>query len=105
MKHAEKLIARILFLEGTPVVSKLGAMCIGDAVPTQLKGDQALEKGAIKAYNAAIALAAEVGDHATRDFLQGILNDEDRHMDQIEERQDQIEQMGLQIFLTTKVGS
>ncbi|HUS92907.1 MAG TPA: bacterioferritin, partial [Phycisphaerae bacterium] len=51
MKHAEKLIGRILFLEGRPVVSKLGKMTIGATVPKQLEGDLGLEMGAVKAYN------------------------------------------------------
>ena len=59
---------------------------------------------AIKAYNDAIALATEVRDNATKDILVQILNDEDRHMDELEELLDQIEQMTLPIFLTTQVG-
>jgi bacterioferritin len=103
MKHAEKLIGRILFLEGTPTVSNLGKMSIGADVPKQLAGDRALEMGAIKAYNDAIRLAGEVGDFATREILAHILDDEDRHMDGIEELQDQIGHMTLPIFLTTQV--
>lgn len=103
MKHAEDLIGRILFLEGTPTVSRLGKMMIGADVTKQLAGDHALEMDAIKAYNAAIALAGEVGDNATADFLTGILKDEDAHMAGIEEMQDQIRQMTLPIFLTTQV--
>jgi bacterioferritin len=103
MKHAEKLIGRILFLEGTPTVSSLNKIMIGDKVDKQLANDHAAEEGAIKAYNEAIALAGEVKDFATRDFLQQILNDEDAHMDGIEELQSQIEQMSLQVFLTTQV--
>jgi len=104
MKHAEALIGRILFLEGTPTVSKLNKMMIGADVPKQLAGDRALEMGAVKAYNEAIILAGEVKDFATRQILEKILGDEDKHIDQIEEMQDQIQQMSLQIFLTTKVG-
>jgi bacterioferritin len=104
MKHAEVLIGRILFLEGTPTVSKLNKMMIGADVPKQLAGDRALEMGAVKAYNEAIILAGEVKDFATRQLLEKILGDEDKHIDQIEEMQDQIQQMTLQIFLTTKVG-
>jgi len=104
MKHAEALIGRILFLEGTPTVSKLNKMMIGADVPKQLAGDRALEMGAVKAYNDAIILAGEVKDFATRQLLEKILGDEDKHIDQIEEIQDQIQQMSLQIFLTTKVG-
>lgn len=103
MKHAEKLIGRILFLEGLPVVTNLGKITIGDMVPKQLQSDHSAEEGAIKAYNDAIVLAGEVKDFATRDILQQILNDEDRHMDEIEELQDQINQMTLQVFLTTQV--
>ena len=104
MKHAEKLIGRILFLEGLPIVSKLNAITIGASVDKQLANDRAAEDGAIKAYNEAIALAGEVKDAATRDFLQGILNDEDAHMAH-QSLQAQIEQMTLQTFLTTQVKS
>jgi bacterioferritin len=104
MKHAEKLIARILFLEGTPTVSVLGKMMIGADVTKQLAGDHALEMGAIKAYNAAIKQAGEANDFATREILEHILQDEDGHIDGIEELQDQIGHMTLPIFLTTQVG-
>jgi bacterioferritin len=103
MKHAEKLIGRILFLEGIPVVTNLNKIAIGSTVDKQLENDRNAETDAIKAYNEAIALAGEVKDFATRDILQQILNDEDDHMDAIEELQDQIKQMSLQIFLTTQV--
>jgi bacterioferritin len=103
MKHAEKLIGRILFLEGAPVVTTLKKIMIGAEVPQQLSNDHTAEEGAIAAYNEAIALAGEVKDFATRDLLQQILNDEDAHMDGIEELQGQIEQMSLQVFLTTQV--
>ncbi|MEA4893359.1 MAG: bacterioferritin [Peptococcaceae bacterium] len=103
MKHAEKLIGRILFLEGIPVVSKLNNINIGSDVPKQVENDRVAEVGAIKAYNEAIILAGELRDYATRDILVQILNDEDRHMDELEELQNQIEQMTLPIFLTTQV--
>jgi bacterioferritin len=104
MKHAEKLIGRILFLEGTPTVSNLGKMSIGGDVASQLDGDRALEMGAIKAYNDAIKLAGDVSDFATREILEHILQDEDAHIDGIEELQDQIGHMTLPIFLATQVG-
>ena len=103
MKHAETLIGRILFLEGSPTVSKYNKMSIGADVPKQLAGDRGLEMGAIKSYNEAIILAGEVKDYATREILEKILKDEDRHIDQIEELQDQIQQMTLQIFLSIQV--
>lgn len=99
MRHAEKLIGRILFLEGTPIVSELKKILIGADVPRQVENDRIAEEGAIKAYNDAIILAGEVKDYATRDLLQSILNDEDQHIDEIEEMRDQIEQMTLPIFL------
>jgi bacterioferritin len=104
MKHAEKLIGRILFLEGLPIVSELKKLTIGSDIPKMFASDGNAEDGAIKAYNEAIILAGNVKDYATRDLLQSILNDEDAHMDAIEEVQDQIKQMSLQIFLTTQVG-
>ncbi len=103
MKHAEKLIGRILFLEGIPIVSSLNKIAIGATVPKQLENDRVAEMGAIKAYNESIVLAGEVKDYATRDVLQEILNDEDAHMDGIESLQNQVEQMTLQVFLTTQV--
>lgn len=103
MKHAEKLIGRILFLEGTPIVSSLNKINIGSDVSKQLDNDHSAEIDAIAAYNNAIILAGEVKDYATRDLLQQILNDEDAHMDSIEGLQSQIDQMTLQVFLTTQV--
>ncbi len=103
MKHAEKLIARILFLEGSPTVDELRKMTIGSSVVKQLEADRRAEVEAIKAYNEAIALATKVADNATRELLEDILVDEDRHIDEIEEKQDQIKQMGEQLFLSVQV--
>ena len=102
MKHAEKLIGRILFLEGTPIAGVLGNINIGPEIPDQVENDRLAEVGAIKSYNDAIVLAEDVRDYATRDILAVILADEDAHMDEIEELQDQIGQMTLPIFLTTQ---
>jgi len=102
MKHAEKLIARVLFLEGKPVVSKLNDIHIGADVPKQFANDLAAEMVAVRAYNEAIKLAAEVKDMATHDMLKSILNDEDAHVDWLEEQQDQVNQMGVQLYLTTQ---
>jgi bacterioferritin len=104
MKHAEKLIGRILFLEGIPIVSELKKIRIGSDVLKMFASDHASELDAVKAYNKAIKLAGEVGDFATRGILEDILKDEDNHMDDIEEVQSQIGQMTLPIFLTTQVG-
>lgn len=101
MKHAEKLISRILFLEGTPVVDKLNKMHIADSVPGMLENDRLAEVGAIKNYNEAIKLATEVLDNGTKELLDGILQDEEAHINYIEEQLDQISQMGLEHYLTT----
>jgi bacterioferritin len=103
MKHAETLIGRVLFLEGRPIVSELKKMAIGAEVPAQLANDLQAEVDACKAYNEAIKLAGDVPDFATREILEKILNDEDRHVDEIEELLDQISHMTLGLFLTTQV--
>lgn len=103
MKHAEKLIGRILFLEGTPQVDKLKKMLIGSDVPKQFANDLQAELDAWKAYNEAIKLADDVGDAPTKHLLEEIVRDEDDHIDDLEEKQDQIKQMGLQLFLANQV--
>ncbi len=103
MKHAEKLIARILFFEGRPIVSNLNPIHIGADVPAQHKNDWQAERGAITAYNEAIRLAVEVGDNGTRDLLESILTDEEDHIDWIEAQQDQIAQMGIENYLSQQL--
>jgi bacterioferritin len=89
MKHTEKLIGRILFLEGRPIVSELKKIHIGPEVEAQIKNDWDAEDGAVKSYNDRIRLAVEVGDNGTRDLLQSILNDEEAHVDWLEAQLDQ----------------
>lgn len=102
MKHAEKLIGRILFLEGTPTVSKLNQMHIGKNVQEIVTADLTGEVDAVKSYNTGIRLAVEVGDNGTRDLLTAILKDEEGHLDWEEAQRDQIEQMGLANYLVNK---
>ncbi len=103
MKHAEKLIGRILFLEGTPQVSHLNELRIGAEVAAQLDDDHTAELGAVKAYNDAIGQAGEIGDNGTRELLQSILRDEEAHLDWLEAQLDQIKQMGIQNYLAQQV--
>jgi bacterioferritin len=103
MKHAEKLIARILFLEGLPIVSKLHDMHIGPAVEAQIKNDWTAEDGAIKAYNEGIRLAVGLGDNGTRALLESILADEEDHIDWLEAQLDQIQQVGIQNYLGEQI--
>ena len=104
MKHAEKLIERILFLEGTPIVGELNKINIGADVPQQCANDLALEMTTVANYNSAVKLAMDVGDNATKEILEGILKDEDGHVNEIEEKLDQIKQMGVQHFLAIQAG-
>jgi len=104
MKHAEKHIGRILFLEGIPIVSNLKKMMIGPDVATQLAYDKTAEIGAIQAYNESIRLAVECADNGTREMLEGILLDEEAHLDWLEAQLDQINQLGIQNYLTEQVG-
>ncbi len=103
MRHAEKLISRILFLEGIPVVSNLKKVSIGAAVDAQHRNDHASETDAIASYNDGIKLAVELGDNGTREILESILRDEEAHIDWIEAQLDQIGQMGLQIYLVEQL--
>lgn len=103
MKHAEKLIARILFLDGRPVVSVLNKIKIGAEVEPQLKNDLAAELEAANLYNVSIRLAGEVNDNGTRDLLEEILTDEEAHIDWIEAQLDQIKQMGIQNYLVEQL--
>ena len=103
MKHAETLIGRIIFLEGVPVVSELQKMHIGADVPKMFTNDHEAELDAVRQYNAGILVCGDAKDYATREILEHILDDEDGHVDDIEEVQDQIAQMGIQVFLSTQV--
>ncbi|MBP8302733.1 MAG: bacterioferritin [Phycisphaerae bacterium] len=103
MKHAEKLIARILFLEGQPVVSDLNKITIGPDVARQHKNDWDAENAAIRDYNADIRAAAELGDNGTRELLESILRDEEEHIDWIEAQLDQIQQIGIQNYLVEQM--
>lgn len=103
MHHAETLIGRIIFLEGNPSVAKLAPIKIGRNVQDLIINDHASEAEAVKAYNQAIHLAVKVGDNGTREMLESILKDEEGHVDWAEQQRDQIEQMGLENYLSTQV--
>ena len=102
MKHAEALIGRILFLEGTPTVSKLNQMKIGANVTEMIAADEDAEMGAIKGYNDTIAAAVKAGDDGTRELTAKILLDEERHVDWAEAQRELIAQMGLQNYLANQ---
>ena len=103
MKHAEKLISRLIFLEGRPVVSVLNPIHIMGDVAAQLQSDHASEEVAVAGYNAAIRLCADLGDAGTREMFEDILEDEERHIDWLETQLDQVLQMGMQNYLLAQV--
>jgi len=103
MKHAERLIARILFLDGVPVVSNLKKINIGADIQKQLENDLAAEYGAVESYNDGIRLAYELADNGSRDLMDSILTDEEDHVDWIEAQLDQIKVMGIQAYLVEQV--
>jgi bacterioferritin len=102
MHHAEWLIRRIIFLEGTPVISKLNPVRIGQTVADMVGNDQEAELAAVRAYNQAIAAARDAGDQATGDLLLQILKMEEGHADWADMQRAQIEQMGLQNYLANQ---
>ena len=102
MHHAEWLIKRIIFLEGSPGVSKLNPINIGKTVLDIVSNDQDAELAAVRAYNQGIVLGHDVSDQATVDLLMQILKMEEGHVDWAESQRDQIEQMGLQNYLANQ---
>lgn len=102
MHHAEWLIERIIFLDGSPTVSKLNAVKIGKTVSEIISNDNNAELNVVSEYNDAIQLALQVGDQGTVDLLTKILNEEEGHVDWAEIQHAQIEQMGLENYLLSQ---
>jgi bacterioferritin len=100
MKHAEALLERMLFLEGAPNMTKPMKLSIGKTVPEMIANDLKLEAGAVAMYNRLIAVANKRNDFGTAELLKKILKDEESHIDGLEEQEDQIRDMGLQVYLS-----
>lgn len=103
MKHAEKLIGRILFLEGTPNMSDYLKISVGQSVEEILKYDMELELMAVMNYNKYIGVSDEAGDSGSRDFFLTLLKDEESHVEWLESQMSQIEQVGMQNYLASKM--
>jgi bacterioferritin len=103
MKHADKLIERVLFLEGLPNVQRLGKVNIGQTVPEMLKNDYAVELVAIPLLNRSIATCRDAGDHGTQDLLRAILEAEEEHVDWIEAQLELIKQVGEAHYLAQQI--
>lgn len=85
MRHADRLIERVLYLEGVPNVQRLGKVSVGQTVPEQLRLDLEVERVAVTALNAGVELCRALGDNGSRDLLEDILKAEEGHINWIEE--------------------
>lgn len=103
MKHAESLMERILFLDGTPSMQPL-QLTIGANVREMLKSDLELEVNAVAMYNGAIKLAVENGDNGSRDLFVTLLKDEEEHVDWLEAQMHQIGELGYERYLSMQMG-
>ena len=99
MKHADKLAARILFLDGLPNFQMLGRLRIGETVEEMLKADLAVEVEAVKQLKGAIAHCEKAHDYPSRDLLAEILDNEEEHVDHLEQQFEMIERMGIQNYI------
>ena len=99
MKHADRLAERILFLEGLPNLQMLGRLRVGENVEEILRADLELEREAVNQLKDAIAHAESVRDYVSRDIFSDILENEEEHVDTLEQQFDMIEQMGLQNYI------
>lgn len=104
MHHADKLIERILFLEGLPNMQDLGKLKIGKSLPECFAGDLELEKQGREHYVEAIKQCESVKDFVSRDILTDILSDTEDHVDYLETQLELIEKTGLQNYLQTAMG-
>jgi len=104
MKHADKLIERILFLEGTPNIARYDVIRVGTTVPDQLENDLKLETNGVKTYNEIIDLCGKVKDAGTRELLEHILVSSEDHVDWLETQLGLIKSLGLQNYLTEQMG-
>ena len=103
MKHAEALIERILFLNGTPSMTEPMQITIGPNVRVQLESDLALELGAVKMYNRAVETAREECDNASRELFERLLKDEEEHVDWLEAQLHQVEEIGYERYLAGQI--
>jgi len=103
MRHAEWLIERILYLDGTPTMNELFPLRIGQSVKEQFQSDLALELEAVPRLNRGIAVAVEAGDNGSRELLTKILTDEEEHVDWLEAQLHVIQEIGTDNYLAQQV--
>ena len=105
MRHAEKLIDRIIFLDGVPEIARYDVIRVGTNVKEQLDNDLALETRGVKAYNEAITLAAQLKDNGSRELMEEILKDSEEHVDWLESQLNVIETIGMERYLAEQISS
>ena len=103
MRHAEALIERILFLDGTPTMSEAMQLSIGASVKDQLESDLKLEINAVAMYNRFVKLARDEGDNASRELFERLLRDEEGHVDWLEAQTFQIKELGYERYLSQQI--
>jgi bacterioferritin len=103
MKHAEELIERILFLDGEPNMSELFPIRVGKNVKQQVENDLAAELDAVARYNASVQLCREVGDNGSREIFEKLLADEEGHVDYLEAQLHQMQEIGLERYLSQQI--
>ncbi|HZT80323.1 MAG TPA: bacterioferritin [Gemmataceae bacterium] len=105
MKHAEKLIERILFLEGVPEIARYDVIRVGTDVKEQFENDLKLELGGVQHYNHAVEVCVQQKDNGTRELIEPILTESEEHVDWLETQLNLIDTIGLQNYLTEQMGS
>jgi len=105
MKHAEVLIERILFLDGTPNLTQPMKLVVGNSVKEQLTNDLQAEVEAVAKYNRMSKEAREAGDNATRELFDKLLKDEENHLDWLEAQLHQIKELGYERYLSQQIES
>lgn len=103
MKHADRLIDRILFLEGVPEIARYDVIRVGTNVKEQFEYDLALELKGVKSYNELVDLCIQVKDNGTRDLIEPILRESEEHVDWLETQLGLIDAVGLQNYLTEQM--
>jgi len=103
MKHADRLIERILFLEGVPNVAAYDKILVGTNIKQQLENDRALEQAALTVLKPGVRTCLEIDDDASRELLEHFVVDEEHHIDWIETQLHQIDEVGLQNYLAQQI--